>query len=267
MKSCQQKVKIISNTRIALCYHKLVLDAPFVAGSASPGNFLMLKVAEGNGASGETGPLLRRPLSVHKLGGAASNRVELLYAAAGAGTRILSQKKAGEQVDIIGPLGNGFSVEASAKKPGIILVAGGIGVAPLFFLAQRLKGSKVIVLIGAKTKSHILCAVDFRKLGCDVRIATDDGTAGFHGRVTGLLEKLLVRGVDKTLLLYGCGPALMLKAVADISRRYRLPAQVSLEAHMACGIGACLGCVVQTRRGYERVCKEGPVFLAGDLMW
>ena len=267
MKSCQKKVKIISNTRIALCYYKLVLDASFILRSASPGNFLMVKVAEGHGASGETGPLLRRPLSVHKLSGRASNSVELLYEVVGAGTRILSQKKAGEQVDIIGPLGNGFSVEAQAKKPGIVLVAGGIGVAPLVFLAQRLKGFKVIVLIGAGTKSQILCAEDFKKLGCDVRIATDDGTAGFHGRVTGLLEKFLAGGADKKYVLYGCGPKPMLKVITDLSRRYRLPAQISLESHMACGIGACLGCVVKTRRGYERVCKEGPVFDAGDLMW
>jgi dihydroorotate dehydrogenase electron transfer subunit len=267
MKSFQEKVKIISNARIALCYYRLVLDAPLISGSASPGNFLMVKVAEGHEASGETGPLLRRPLSVHKLGGKASNRVELLYEVVGAGTRILSLKKAGEQVDIIGPLGNGFSVEAQAKKTSIVLVAGGIGVAPLVFLAQRLKGFKVTALIGARTRSQILCAEDLKKLGCDVRIATDDGTYGFRGRVTGLLEKFLAGAADKKHVLYGCGPKPMLKAITDLSRRHGLPAQISLESHMACGIGACLGCVVQTRRGYERVCKEGPVFDAGDLIW
>ena len=267
MKSSKKKTKIISNSRIALCYHKLVLDAPLIARSSKPGNFVMVKVAEGHGAAGETGPLLRRPLSVHKISGKASNRVELLYEVVGAGTRILSQRKAGEQVDILGPLGNGFSVEAQAKKSRIILVAGGIGVAPLVFLAQRLKGFKVTVLIGVRTKSQILCVEDFKKLCCDVRIATDDGTSGFHGRVTGLLEKFLAGGADKKYVLYGCGPKPMLKAITDLSRRYRLPAQISLESHMACGIGACLGCLVQTRRGYERVCKEGPVFDAGDLMW
>jgi dihydroorotate dehydrogenase electron transfer subunit len=260
MKISQKKVKIINNARISLCYHKLVLDAPGIAVSARPGNFLMVKI---DGA----GPLLRRPLSVHKLGESGSSRVELLYEVAGPGTRILSQKKIGDEVGIIGPLGNGFSINARAKKSGIIIVAGGIGVAPLVFLAQRLKGGNVTVLIGARTKSQVLCAADFKKLGFDVRIATDDGTAGFNGRVTGLLEKFMAADADKTRLLYGCGPEPMLKAMAEISRRYCVPAQVSLEAHMACGIGACLGCVVRTRRGYERVCKEGPVFQAGDLLW
>jgi dihydroorotate dehydrogenase electron transfer subunit len=266
MKRFQKKAKIISNKRIALCYHKLVLDAAFIAGSARPGNFLMVKVTEGIGEAGETGPLLRRPLSVHKLSGSTLDRVELLYEVIGEGTRILSQKKAGEQLDIIGPLGNGFEIGAQEKKSGIILAAGGIGVAPLVFLAQSLNGSDVTVLVGARTKLQLLCIADFKKLGCDVRIATDDGTAGFHGRVTGLLEKHLASGSDKKHVLYGCGPDPMLRAIADISRRYSLPAQVSLEAHMACGVGACLGCVVQTQRGYERVCKEGPVFKSGDLM-
>jgi dihydroorotate dehydrogenase electron transfer subunit len=142
-----------------------------------------------------------------------------------------------------------------------------MGVAPLVFLAQRLKADKVAVLIGGRTSAHILCAADFRKLGCDVGIATDDGSSGFHGRVTGLLEKMIEGRAEKDLFLYGCGPGPMLKAMSGLCGRLGVKAQISLENHMACGIGACLGCVVQTKSGFQRVCKEGPVFQADDVVW
>lgn len=168
---------------------------------------------------------------------------------------------------MIGPLGNGFSFSAGIKNRNIILVAGGIGVAPLMFLAQRLRKGAVTVLIGARTKAQILCANEFKRLGCAVRSATDDGSLGVRGRVTELLEDVLAKKAAGRPALYGCGPGPMLKAMAEVCRAYGLTAQVSLEAHMACGIGACLGCVVQTTRGYERVCKEGPVFRASDVVW
>jgi dihydroorotate dehydrogenase electron transfer subunit len=237
-----------------------VLQAPVIAKAAKPGNFLMVKVTSG------TEPFLRRPLSIHRVS-AAQGAVELLYEVVGTGTEMLSQKKSGEQVDVIGPMGNGFSIEARARHSRVILVAGGMGVAPLVFLAQRLKADRVTVLVGARSAAHILCASDFRKLGCDVRISTDDGSSGFHGRVTGLLEEILIGKAQTGPVLYGCGPKPMLKAMADVCRRYGTQAEISLESHMACGIGACLGCVVQTRGGFQRVCKEGPVFPAGELVW
>ncbi|MCU0650751.1 MAG: dihydroorotate dehydrogenase electron transfer subunit [Candidatus Omnitrophica bacterium] len=270
MRRLHKIAKIISNKRIGPCYYKLELGAPEIARLARPGNFIMVKITRA-AKEGLTGPLLRRPLSVHKVAGKASGRVELLYEAVGAGTKILSQKKAGEELDLLGPLGSGFDIDASARLSGALLVCGGIGAAPLVFLAQKLaqqlKGRGATVLIGARTKSQILCVSDFKKLGLDVKIATDDGTAGFHGRVTGLLDKILSAGTNKIEMLYGCGPAPMLKAMSEISRKSGVPAQVSLESHMACGIGACLGCVVRTRNGYKRVCKEGPVFLANELLW
>ncbi len=185
----------------------------------------------------------------------------------GGGTKILSQKKSGEFLDIIGPLGNGFdyrqAVKAKAAKN--ILIAGGMGVAPLFFLAEKIKASKPLVLIGAKTKKQILCAQEFKKLDCPLKLATDDGSLGFKGKVTDLLKIIL--GQTKPIGLFSCGPQPMLKAVSEIARENKIKAQLSLEEHMACGIGACLGCVVSTKGGYKRVCKDGPVFSSEELSW
>jgi len=255
-----QRVKIRANTRQAQHCYKLVLEAPAVAKAAKPGHFLMVKVSDG------MEPLLRRPLSIHRVG-AAAGTVELLYEVVGPGTGILSQKKAGDHLSVIGPLGNTFSFNAKTPDAHAVLVAGGMGVAPLMFLAQRLKADTVTVLIGARTSAHVLCASDFRKLGCDVRIATDDGSSGFHGRVTGLLDTILARKAQAVPALYGCGPKPMLKAMSGLCGSYGAAAQISLESHMACGIGACLGCVIQTRQGFQRVCKEGPVFQADEVVW
>ena len=138
-----------------------------------------------------------------------------------------------------------------------------MGIAPLVFLAEKLK-SKAEVFIGGKTKKQILCEEELKKLGCDVKIATDDGSLGFKGLVTNLLKKRL-REKNKPLMIFSCGPKAMLREIANISKKYKIPAQISLEEHMACGIGACFGCSVETRFGYKRVCKEGPVFDARDI--
>jgi dihydroorotate dehydrogenase electron transfer subunit len=123
------------------------------------------------------------------------------------------------------------------------------------------------VLIGAKTKSQILCENDFKKLGYSVKIATDDGSGGFKGKVTELLRNELSTMNQELTTIYACGPRPMLKAISKISREYKISAQISLEEHMACGIGACLGCVVNTKGGFKRVCKEGPVFKADEIIW
>jgi dihydroorotate dehydrogenase electron transfer subunit len=261
MKVQSIKGRIKANNRVSGTCYKIVLDAPAVAGSAVPGNFLMLKISDGNE------PLLRRPLSIHAVNRSSPGSVELLYEVVGRGTQILSQKTAGQRVDMIGPLGNGFSLDARAGHAHVILAAGGMGVAPLVFLAQRIKADTVTVFIGARSASHILCASDFRKLGGEVSISTDDGSSGFHGRVTDLLEKSLAGKAYPYPVIYGCGPKPMLKALSAVCGAYGAAAQISLESHMACGIGACLGCVVQTRGGFQRVCKDGPVFQADDVVW
>jgi len=257
MKIAQIKAKIISNQRIKSNYWQAKLLAPGISKNALPGQFINIKVSDG------FKPLLRRPLGIH---GASAGKLEILYEVVGPGTEALSKKKRGEYLDIIGPLGNGFDYRRAARVN--ILVAGGMGVAPLVFLAEKLKKGKPLVLIGAATEKEISCVKEFKALGCRVEMATDDGSMGFHGRVTELLSDILRRTTDlRVSTIYACGPGPMLKAVAKISREYKIRAQLSLEAHMACGIGACLGCVVNTKAGYKRACKDGPVFDADTLIW
>ncbi|MFH0855618.1 MAG: dihydroorotate dehydrogenase electron transfer subunit [Candidatus Omnitrophota bacterium] len=266
MKKTQMEARILSQTRIKGNYWHSELLAPRIAKNALPGQFINIRVSD------NFDPFLRRPISIH---GVSATSVRIFYEVVGKATEALAQKKAGESLDIIGPLGNGFDFgKRMAGNEKQVLVAGGMGVAPLMFAAQRLmenekrktKG-RVIVLIGARRKDDLLCANDFKKLGCDVRIATDDGSNGFKGRVSDLLEHLLSAIDYRLSAVYACGPKPMLQAVADISNEYGLAAQLSLEEHMSCGIGACLGCVVKTKAGLKRVCKEGPVFLAKDLAW
>jgi dihydroorotate dehydrogenase electron transfer subunit len=145
-----------------------------------------------------------------------------------------------------------------------------MGVAPLVFLAEKfaVKNKEVMVLLGARDKSGILCERDFSRLKNSVRIATDNGSRGFKGRVSGLLESVLESGTDSgELAIYACGPRPMLREVARLSRESNVTSWLSLEEHMACGLGVCLGCVVDTVDGYKRVCKEGPVFEASRLIW
>jgi len=253
MKTLQLKFKIISNLPVGGKYFKLTLDAGKIAQRAIPGQFIMLKVSDG------LSPLLRRPLGVHRVN---KNKVELLYEVIGPGTKILMQKKPGEYLDIIGPLGNGFTLK---QRP--VLIAGGMGVAPLVFLAGKLSRQKPLVLIGAKTKNHILCVKEFKKFSCAVKIATDDGSLGFKGRVTDLFRDYLSTINHRTLTIYACGPKPMLREVAAISQKYSVPAQISLEAHMSCGFGACMGCAVETKAGQKRVCQDGPVFDSQEVIW
>ena len=253
----QEKVKIIRNEFVGERYFKLNFTSVNIAKTALPGQFVNIRV------DASLVPLLRRPLSIHSVDG---KTVMLLYEALGKGTEILSQRRSGEYLDLIGPLGSGFTVTPSRTA---ILVAGGMGVAPLVFLAEKFQEGKPLVLIGAKTTKQILCVNEFKKIGCEVKVATDDGSSGFKGKVTDLLRKMLKRTTDngQRTTIYACGPKPMLNAVSGIAKANNIPAQVSLEEHMACGIGACLGCVLDTTKGMKRVCKEGPVFKAEEIIW
>ena len=253
----QIKAKLLYNKRVRGSYFCGIIDAPKIAKKAGPGQFVNVKISQ------DADPLLRRPFSIH---GVRGSSIKILYEVVGLATGILSEKKAGEYLDIIGPLGEGFSIINSRIS---IIVAGGMGVAPLVFLAEKIKKGKTLVLIGAKTKNQILCKKDFRSLGCEVKISTDDGSKGFQGKVTELLEQILHArqyALD-SISLYACGPRPMLKAISRICGEYHIAAQISLEEHMACGFGACLGCVVNTKEGFQRVCKEGPVFSADQILW
>jgi dihydroorotate dehydrogenase electron transfer subunit len=256
----QRRVKLIKNIEIILDYYKMILYAPDIAKLAMPGQFVNIHL------SNKYEPFLRRPFSIHKV---LDSKIEILYKLVGVGTKILSRKRSGDYLDIIGPLGNGFSLSSAVYS---LLVAGGIGVAPLIFLAEKLaelraqnSKVKILVLIGARTKKQILCEREFQALGCDVKIATDDGSRGFKGSVSDLLNRLLSTVDYRPSKIYACGPKQMLQEIACISKRYNVPTQVSLEEHMACGFGACLGCVIQTKNGYKRVCKDGPIFSLRDI--
>ena len=248
----QVKAKIISNKKIAPDHYSLSFRAPKIAKNTKPGQFFNIRI----GASCE--PLLRRPFGAHKIG---KDSIEILYKVVGKATKILSTKKKGSTLDVLGPLGNGFDISKPTSQT-VILVGGGHGVAPLYALAKRLTtyNLKLTIFIGARSKKHVVCEKDFRKLGAKVHVATEDGSKGHKGLVTDLLKK-------KRGTIYACGPKPMLKEVAKIAKSSKIPCQVSLEEYIACGIGTCLGCAVKTRMGYKLVCKDGPVFDAREIIW
>jgi dihydroorotate dehydrogenase electron transfer subunit len=236
-----------------------------IAGKARPGQFVMIhprKYSE---------PLLPRPFSIHRVQG---NRVDLLIRVAGEGTRQLSGLAPGDVLEIKGPLGRGFNLDP-LRVP--ILVAGGLGVAPLLFLADRLLKSKQgqplvspRLLIGAGSKKELLGLREFRAMGLRVQAATEDGSVGHKGLVTDLLDRMTANSLDRAVI-YTCGPWGMMRAAASWAASKNVLCQVSLEAHMACGMGACLGCSVArqnpTGPRYAKVCQDGPVFEAGEVAW
>ena len=269
-KMIQGRFRIIANKKVGPDFFKMAVYAPAIAKSAEPGQFVHLR------SNQTSSPLLRRPFSFHRI---EAEGFEILYQVLGQGTRLLARKKKGEKIDALGPLGRGFNLQAFTIRhsPSAILLAGGMGVAPLVALAERLahlsqpaaKRKKIIVLFGAKNKGAVLCLADFRRLGLKVRIATDDGSLGHKGPVTDLLKQLFSQSTinHQPSTIYACGPRPMLQQVARISKKKKIRAFGSLEEKMACGVGACLGCAIKTRQGYQRVCKEGPVFDLNDIIW
>jgi dihydroorotate dehydrogenase electron transfer subunit len=241
-------------------YRIITFEVPVLAKSVRPGQFIHMLIPKLDGA------VLRRPFSVYKAEG---RRLTVLYKSVGRGTNAMKSIQKRETVSLIGPLGNGFKFGKTGKLP--VLVAGGYGVAPLAFLASRLK-RKGIVFIGGAKASDVLCVSDFKKLGWDVRIATDDGSMGRKGLVTKILDEWLVKmDIDDAIELFACGPDGMLKAVGERAIRLDCRAWLSLDKHMGCGVGACLACVQKIKRnGVEslmRVCREGPVFEASEIVW
>jgi dihydroorotate dehydrogenase electron transfer subunit len=219
--------------------------------------------------------ILRRPFSIHKISG---NTIYVLFRVRGRGTRLLSQLGRGDVLDIIGPLGNGFAIRPKTKGQGPktdtlnILVAGGMGVAPLVFLAQKLKQTtnyklQTTVLLGAKNKNEVLAEQEFKKLGFDVHIATDDGSRGYKGTVVALLKKTIaMHSALCAMQAYACGPQEMFYEIAKIIKHYRnIACQVSFEQFIGCGLGICCGCSIETKQGYKKLCKDGPVFDIKEL--
>jgi dihydroorotate dehydrogenase electron transfer subunit len=237
-------------------YAHLVLAAPAIARQAKPGQFVEVRLR------GEGAPFWRRPFSICRAG---AGRVELLIKSRGLGSARLASMGPKAKVDLIGPLGRGFTL--TGKQPRL-LVGGGYGIAPLLFLAQQLTAKKVPVevFIGGRCAEDLLLRREMKLTGARVTCSTEDGSAGHPGRVTVPLEARL-RQFSGGVRLAACGPHGMLRAVAQLAQAHQVPAEVSLETVMACGLGVCNGCVVKIKGEYQRVCKDGPVFSAQDVDW
>lgn len=259
-----QRIEIVFNREITSGIFLLGLKSPAMASESRPGQFVMVRVNKG------IDPLLRRPFSI--CGISEGKIILILYKTVGHGTELLAGKKAGEKVSVMGPLGQGFSLPGKDKKA--VLVAGGMGVAPLYFLAGTIKDRQIEFMSGFDTSGNIISPVEITGHSMNISIATDDGSKGYSGMVTGLLEEYLDKNIHEKdpAIIYACGPSAMLKNVSSIASYRNIRCQVSLESLMACGLGACQGCAVKIMSQndlpiYRHVCKDGPVFPAHVIDW
>lgn len=235
---------ITENTPLTPAVYRMRLTGD-ISDITAPGQFVNIKL---------NGLYLRRPISVCD---AQDGALTLIYKAVGRGTEQMARMRAGDALDILTGLGNGYNLRESGSHP--LLLGGGVGVPPLYMLAKRLiaEGKRVSVILGFNTKNEVFYADEFRALGCDVTVTTADGSHGVRGFVTDALP-------GEYTYFYTCGPEPMLKAV---NRACQTSGQFSLEERMGCGFGACMGCSVQTADGPRRICKEGPVFRKEELLW
>ena len=255
----EQTVRIVSNERETDSYFRLTVRAPQIAPLVQPGQFAHIRVLPMKDA------LLRRPFSIFQVDG---GTFSILYKTVGKGTEALSRMRPDEELGAIGPLGHGFTV------PGVggeipLLVAGGYGMAAMYLLAQR-SPQKGVVFVGGRRRVDILCEREFQALGWEVRVTTEDGSHGEKGLVTQPLLAELKRATAGRKL-FACGPTGMLKAVGRIAEEYSVPAELSMDEHMCCGVGVCLTCVIPIKTGnsweYQRTCTEGPVFDSRQVRW
>jgi dihydroorotate dehydrogenase electron transfer subunit len=254
----QIKAAITSIVEVMPDTHLVWLEAPLIVKTARPGQFVMLRCGADT--------LLPRPFSIHRVEG---GQMALLFSIVGRGTRWLSQREKGETLDIFGPLGNGFSVKPHSKN--LLLIAGGLGIAPLRFLADAAlkEGKKVTLIAGARSADCLLPVVPPHQLyregmlpsSFNIVNATEDGSEGFKGLATDLIPAYL----DGTDQLFACGPVEMYLTMARMPELKRKSVQVSLEIMMGCGMGVCYGCTIKTKSGLKQVCKDGPVFEMGEL--
>jgi dihydroorotate dehydrogenase electron transfer subunit len=258
MREYQENSVVQAVDRLSESLHRLTIFAPQITAAARPGQFVMA-------SCGTTlDPLLRRPFSIHQT--FADGALQILVKVIGRGTLYLSELRPGAELSLIGPLGRGFH---SITTGSTCLIGGGIGIAPLLFLASHLptshETSACTVLLGSQTKADlIVLAEEFKHFGCQVHTATDDGSLGHHGYISDLLPAVLSR-VEK---VFTCGPHAMMTTVARLCLDADIACEASLEAHMACGLGACLGCAIHgTGNTYKHVCKHGPVFNAREVVW
>jgi dihydroorotate dehydrogenase electron transfer subunit len=262
--------EILSHKRYGEHYHSLTIVAPEIGATARPGQFVNVALRPG-GAH-----ILRRPFSIHRLrrSGAWVTTLEIVFDIRGAGTEYLAGLGAHDQVDLLGPLGRGFPLPN--RPASCLLVGGGIGAAPLFFLADELRtaGQRVDFVLGARRADLLLNAIEVRRLASAYTVTTDDGSAGEQGLVTDVLPDMMERASSE--VVYACGPDPMLAAVSALCAERRVPVQVAVEQIMACGYGVCMSCVVPLRRKtsrsgevieHVRSCTEGPVFNGAQIVW
>jgi dihydroorotate dehydrogenase electron transfer subunit len=274
----QHRVAVVENVRLARDTFRIRLECPALARRIVPGQFLMLRLPD------RDDPLLARPLALYdtvvsKLG--AATGVDIVYLVVGKMTQLLSQVAAGDVLETWGPLGNGFLPQPTEH---LLMVAGGIGQTPFLALARETLGGRsygepprhvpkvdrVTLCYGARTKEYLAGIADFERLGVDVCVSTEDGTAGHRGLVTDLVHQVLDESPRARVVC--CGPEPMMAAVAKLSAARDVQCQVSLETPMACGIGICFSCVARVRDengdwDYRRTCVEGPVFDARRIEW
>ncbi|HUN53986.1 MAG TPA: dihydroorotate dehydrogenase electron transfer subunit [Smithella sp.] len=234
-----------------------------------PGQFVMIRIA------GLNDPFLSRPISIYSFSRNENYCViELLYQVVGKGTRIMAGLIEDSQVEINGPLGNGF--DTLSVKENIVMIAGGIGIAPLSMLTENLRRthplSNMMIYNGFQNASAVVGLDNMRRLCRNISVCTDDGTMGEKGFVTQIFQKDIKQYVPENTSIYACGPGAMLKSLAKILNKSKFSAQVSLEERMACGVGACMGCAVAIRDkdctlAFKRVCADGPVFNLRDIIW
>ena len=259
-----EKTEIVSHTPAGEGYRYLVLAAPRLAAALGPGQFVHIRVPALEASA------LRRPFSVFD---AAEGRVTILYKVVGRGTEALSRAVEGDEVEVLGPLGFGFPEKCDGKP---LLVGGGYGVAPLHFLAKRMisKGMKPILFVGGRTAKDLLALDRFEAMGVETRVATNDGSVGAKGFVTEPLDDALIdlRGRGEKFEFFTCGPDGLLKAVSQRAVGTGSKGWISMDRHMACGVGACFACIQKLKRPdgstfNARCCVNGPVFKAEDIVW
>ena len=236
--------EIKQNVALTDTVYRMVLEGDTSAITA-PGQFINIQL---------NGKYLRRPISVYDVD---ERCVTIIYKVVGQGTDRMSRMSAGEQLDVLTGLGNGYDTSLTGQRP--LLLGGGVGVPPLYLLAKRLRaeGKEVSVVLGFNTKSEVFCEQEFAALGCRVTVTTVDGSYGVKGFVTNAMD------VDYTHVCT-CGPEPMLRAV---HKACRTDGQFSFEERMGCGFGACMGCSCKTITGYKRICKEGPIMRKGEILW
>jgi len=253
--------KIIGIEQLAKDIYSMTVESEEISANAVPGQFVNIKCGDGTHA------LLRRPISICSTDKKAGT-YRLAFQKKGIGTGILSCMKAGDTLDILGPLGNGFDLDSGFKN--IAVIGGGIGVFPLLFLLQESGAVVKRTYLGFQTKHMVMLENEFRSYSSSIDIATDDGSYGAKGFPTDILARDLLK--ERVDMIYACGPKAMLKKVAEIAKQTGTKCQISLEERMGCGFGTCLACACKIRSHmegwqYSHVCKDGPVFDSRDIIF